>query len=121
MLARLASSGNRGAALDGTLRAVEACGVLALLGVLAALLRRDLRSRIVVPRGGAPPAAPYRFVLCEGERCVPLGALGERSLPAAEVALESRAARYRADGAIGQVVLVDGRTKWVVARRRVWP
>ena len=100
--------------MDGTLVAIEACSLLTLTGVLAALLRRD------VGRGAAPPAR-YRLVLCEGERCVPLGALGGRSLPAAEAALERRAARLRAEGAIGRVVLLDGGTERVVARCRVWP
>ena len=116
MLARLTSSGKGGGAVGGTHVAIEASFVLALAGQLAALIRRD------TAKGGVPPPAPYRLVLCEGERCVPLGALAERSLPAAEAALARYAARYRAAGAIGRLVLLDrSAAGTVVAARRVWP
>ena len=68
-----------------------------------------------------PP--PYLIVVCEGRRCVPFSALDDAPLTEAEAGafLALLAARLRAEGAIGRLVLVDGRTKWVVARRRVWP
>ena len=65
----------------------------------------------------------YLIVLCEGRTCVPLTSLGDAPLTEAEAVafLALLAARLRAEGVIGRVVLMDGRNKRIVARRRVWP
>jgi hypothetical protein len=77
---------------------------------------------------GAGPGAPdllpaYLFAVCEGRRCVPIEELEAEWLSEAEAvaALALLAARLRARGGVGRVVLVDGRTGAVVATRRVWP
>ena len=106
--------------MDGTVVAIEASAVLALSGVLAALLRRDVSHALGAVRGGAPPA-PYRLALCEGERCVLLGGVAERSRPAAQAALGREAERLRGAGLVGRLVLLDGRAGTVLAARRVWP
>ena len=71
-----------------------------------------------------PPA--YAILHCEGRRCVEVADLAdladEAPAEAEAVAfLERLAARFRAAGAIGRVVLVDRRTGDIVATRRVWP
>ena len=64
----------------------------------------------------------YLIALCEGRRCVLLSVLDDAPLTEAEAVafLALLAARLRAEGAIGRVVLLDGGTKRVVARCRVW-
>ena len=71
-----------------------------------------------------PPA--YAIVHCEGRRCVEVAALddlADETLAEAEAVafLERLAARFRAAGAIGRLVLLDRRTGEAVATRRVWP
>ena len=70
-----------------------------------------------------PEPPTYRIALCEGNDCVPVLELDDAPATEAEaVALLARvAARLRAKGARGRVLLVDGRSKRVVAERRVWP
>ena len=65
----------------------------------------------------------YLIVVCEGRRCVLFSALDDAPLTEAEVGafLALLARRLRGEGAIGWLVLLDGRTKRVVAQRRVWP
>ena len=65
----------------------------------------------------------YLIAVCEGRTCVPLRGLEDVPPTEAEAAafLALVATRLRAEGAIGWVVLLDGRAKRVVARRRVWP
>ena len=65
----------------------------------------------------------YLIVVCEGHDCVPLSVLDDAPLTKLEAVafLALLAGRLRAEGAIGWVALLDGRTKRVVARRRVWP
>ena len=73
---------------------------------------------------GAPDLPPaYLFAVCEGRRCVPVEELEAEWLSEAEAvaALGLLAARLRARGGVGRVVLADGRTGRVVATRRVWP
>ena len=71
-----------------------------------------------------PPA--YAIVHCEGRRCVEVAALddlADETLAEAEAVafLERLAARFRAAGAIGRLVLLDRQTGETVATRRVWP
>ena len=73
-----------------------------------------------------PPPPAYAIVHCEGRRCVEVADLADLAdRPPAEVEavafLERLAARYRAGGAIGRLVLRDRRTGAVVAERRLWP
>ena len=69
------------------------------------------------------PPPLYLVALCEGRACVPLTRLDDAPLTTADaVAVLARLARrLRDEGAVGLAVLVDGRTKRVVATRRVWP
>ena len=73
----------------------------------------------------AEPKQPpvYVFAVCEGGRCLPVRDLEAEVLSEAEAArvLALLAARLRARRAVGQAVLLDGRTGRVVAVRRVWP
>ncbi len=67
-----------------------------------------------------PPA--YVVALCEGGNCLRVKDLAEAEPREEAVALLARlAARLRAMGAVGRVVLLDGRTGEAVAERRVWP
>ena len=68
-----------------------------------------------------PPT--YLIALCEGTRCVPVLELDDAPTTEAEavVLLAQVADRLRDKGAIGRVLLLDGRTGAVVAERRVWP
>ena len=70
-----------------------------------------------------PEPPLYLIALCEGRACVPLANLADVPLTEAEAIafLALLAARLRAKGHLGRAVLLDGRTKRVVARRRVWP
>ena len=68
--------------------------------------------------GGAPALV---LAVCEGGRCVPVVPLPGVPRAAAAGSLAELAARLRAKGALGRVVLLDGRTGAVVASRRVWP
>ena len=73
---------------------------------------------------GAPDLPPASlFAVCEGGRCRPLEEPEAAWPSAAEAvaALGHLAARLRARGGVGRVVLADGRTGRVVATRRVWP
>ena len=71
--------------------------------------------------------APSYFVaVCEGRRCVKVADLdglpGGPPTEAEAVALLARiAADLRQRGVLGRAVLLDRRTKTVVAKRRVWP
>ena len=71
-----------------------------------------------------PPACVV--ARCEGRRCVEVVDLAELAgspVPEAEArALLARlAARFRAEGALGRLALLDRRAGAVVAARRVWP
>ena len=75
-----------------------------------------------------PPPAPSAYVIahCEGRRClevVDFADLTDKAPTEAEavLVLEGLAARFRAGGAVGRLVLLDGRAGTVVAERRVWP
>ena len=73
-----------------------------------------------------PGAPSYVVAVCEGRRCVGVADLaGVPGGPPAEaeaVALLGwLAADLRARGVLGRAVLLDRRTKTVVAKRRVWP
>ena len=65
----------------------------------------------------------YLIAVCEGRRCVLLSVLDDAPPTEAEAVafLGLLTARLRAEGAIGRLVLLDGGSKRVVARRRVWP
>ena len=67
---------------------------------------------------------PPRSPVADCEYCWPFGVADDERLAdpaaAAEV-LAQVAAWLRERGAIGRMVLVDGRTRQVVAARRVWP
>ena len=69
----------------------------------------------------AGAAAAYVLAACEGDECVPVVPLPGVLRPVAVGALAELAARLRAKGALGRVVLLDARTGAVVASRRVWP
>ena len=57
----------------------------------------------------------YLIVVCEGGHCVPL------TEAEAVAFLALLAARLRAEGAIGRLLLLDGGNRRVVARCQVWP
>ena len=69
------------------------------------------------------PPPLYLVALCEGTSCVPLTRLDDAPLTRADTVtvLAGLARRLRDRGAVGLLVLVDGRTKQLVATRRVWP
>ena len=69
------------------------------------------------------PPPLYLVALCEGAACVPLTRLDDAPLTTADAVavLAHLARRLRDDGAVGLLILVDGRTKELVATRRVWP
>ena len=75
------------------------------------------------PRLAPSPPPLYLVLLCEGDRCAPLLSFDDAPLAEAEAAaaLAGLAARLRAGGAVGQVLLVDGHRRRVVATRRIWP
>ena len=75
------------------------------------------------PRLAPSPPPLYLVLLCEGGRCAPLLSFDDAPLAEAEAAaaLAGLAARLRAGGAVGRVLLVDGQTRRRVATRRVWP
>ena len=108
--------------MDGAFVVAEAAVALAAAGVLGAVVRRDLRDRGTPGAEARPRPArvPYLVALCEGRRCVPVAVLAARQAEA-EAVLASHAARLRAGGAVGRVVLRDRRDGTVVAARRVWP
>ena len=67
-------------------------------------------------------APAYVVAVCEGGTCLRLKDLDEAEPREEAVALLARlAARLRAMGAVGRVVLLDRRTGEEVAERRVWP
>ena len=73
-----------------------------------------------------PGAPSYVVAVCEGRRCVGVADLDglPGGLPTEAEArgfLAWMAAALRARGALGRVVLLDRRTRTVVAKRRVWP
>ena len=82
--------------------------------------RRPCRERREPPVA-EPPL--YLIALCEGRDCVPLTSLDNVPLTELEAVafLALLAARLRAEGAIGRLVLLDGATRRIVARSRVWP
>ena len=65
----------------------------------------------------------YLIAVCEGRTCRPLASPDDVPPTEAEAIafLALVAARLRAQGAVGWAVVLDGRAKRVVARRRVWP
>ena len=67
-----------------------------------------------------PRPPTYVVAVCEGNACV---LVNTRETPEVEAVavLDAVAARLRGGGAIGRVLLLEGRSKRVVARRRVWP
>ena len=76
--------------------------------------------------GSGPGASSYLVAVCEGRRCV--GVFDFDDVPggppteAEAIAVLARvAAHLREAGALGRAVLLDRRTKAVVAKRRVWP
>ena len=68
--------------------------------------------------GGDPR---YVIAVCEGAACVPAVPVPDVPRAVAIGWLAELAARFRAKGRLGRVVLLDGRTGAVVATRRVWP
>ena len=68
------------------------------------------------------PPPTYPIALCEGVRCMPLLNLDDASATEAEAVafLAKIADRLRDRGAVGRVLLLDGRAGAVVAARRVW-
>ena len=73
------------------------------------------------PAPGPPPT--YRIALCEGARCIPVLDLDDAPATEAEAVafLAQIAQRLRERGAVGRVLLLNGRAGAVVAARRVWP
>ena len=63
----------------------------------------------------------YVLAVCEGDRCVPVVPLPGVPRATAVKSLAELAARLRAKGALGRVVVLDGHTGVVAASRRVWP
>ena len=68
-----------------------------------------------------PATRPSRIAACEGDRCVGLLDCGDDGRPRLVAALGRLAARLRAEGRLGRLVLVDTRTGKVVAARPIWP
>ena len=68
--------------------------------------------------GGEPG---YVIAVCEGAECVPAVPVPDVPRRVAVGWLDEMAARFRAKGLLGRLVLLDARTGAVVAGRRVWP
>ena len=109
--------------MEDALAAAEILIAAAIAGWLWGAIRRDARRS--AGQSSVPPATPrYRITLCEGHSCVPAADLDGRCPPTTadtRAALACQAARYRAMGAVGRLVLVEEGSGAVVASRRVWP